>query len=121
MPMNDDEVVLTMLRTASEIEAERLANKALKEPNPNIGTNCILLACVIAAAIGEQIGSDELDNLGDGESLVFMGKCPTLNIVQLAEAIEKHHAAERASLERRIAELKDQLEEARYEAMGDDL
>ena len=76
---------------------------------------------MIAAAIGEQIGSDELDNLGDGESLVFMGKCPTLNIVQLAEAIEKHHAAERASLERRIAELKDQLEEARYEAMGDDL
>ena len=36
MPMNDDEVVLTTLRTASEIEAERLANKALKEPNPNI-------------------------------------------------------------------------------------
>lgn len=31
--------------------------------------------------------NNEVDNLGDGESICFLGELPTVNIVELAEAI----------------------------------
>ena len=44
------------------------------------------LARVIADGIAKQ--DPEFDNLGDGESIVFMSEMPTINVVQLAEYIE---------------------------------
>jgi hypothetical protein len=55
---------------------------------------------------------NELDNLGDGESVVLMGKCPTINVVQLAEKIIMYRNTEAATLKHRIDELKAELEEA---------
>jgi len=43
------------------------------------------LAQVIANEIVAQ--GNEIDNLGDNESIVLTGKCPTVNLVQLAEKI----------------------------------
>ncbi len=44
------------------------------------------LAIVIADEIMLQQGN-ETDNLGDGESIVLMGKMPVINLKQLAERI----------------------------------
>lgn len=41
------------------------------------------LAEKIAEAIAEQ--SQEFDNLGDNESIIFVGHTPTINLVMLAE------------------------------------
>ena len=87
--------------------------------DPVIGPSIQSLGILIAVEIAKQ--DQEIDNLGDGESIVFMGKCPVLNVVQLAEKIIAYQATERATLERRIAELETELENAHYEAMGDDL
>ena len=43
------------------------------------------LAEFIAVEIAAQ--DNETDNLGDGESIVLMSDCPTINLVQLAERI----------------------------------
>ena len=45
------------------------------------------LAQVIADEIARQ--GNEVDNLGDNESVVLMDNCPTINLVQLAECIIK--------------------------------
>ena len=75
--------------------------------DPVIGPSIQSLAILIAVEIAKQ--DNELDNLGDGESVVFMGKCPTINLVQLAEKIVEYQRTERASLERRIYELTTEL------------
>ena len=78
------------------------------------------LAILIAVGFAQQ--GEELDNLGDGESVVFMGKCPTINVVQLAEKINsEYHNTEVATLKSRIEALESELEEAHYQAMGEDL
>lgn len=77
------------------------------------------IAILVAVEFVKQ--GEELDNLGDGESVVFMGKCPTINVVQLAEKINEYHNIDVAALKSRIESLESELEEAHYEAMGDDL
>ena len=77
------------------------------------------LAILLTVGFAQQ--GEELDNLGDGESVVFMGKCPTINVVQLAEKINEYHNTEVATLKSRIESLESELEEAHYEAMGEDL
>jgi hypothetical protein len=47
--------------------------------DPIIGPRIQSIAILIAVEIAKQ--GNELDNLGDGESVVFMGKCPTINVV----------------------------------------
>jgi len=86
-----------------------------KPVDPRIQSIAILIAVEFARQ------GEELDNLGDGESVVFMGKCPTINVVQLAEKIIGYHDTEMAPLQRRIDELESELQEAHYEAMGEDL
>lgn len=45
------------------------------------------LAQFIAETIAEQ--GVETDNLGDGESIVLIGHLPTINLVELAEKINR--------------------------------
>ena len=45
------------------------------------------LSIAIAEEIVRQNGEDYVDNLGDGESLLFTGTTPVVNVVQMAEAI----------------------------------
>lgn len=78
------------------------------EPNPKlVGPSTHSLAILIAVEIAKQ--DNEVDNLGDNESIVLMGKCPTINLVQLAEKIIEYQRTETATLERRIYELTTEL------------
>lgn len=91
------------------------------EPNPKlsdpiIGPRIQSLAVFLAVEFAKQ--DNELDNLGDGESIVFMGKCPTINVVQLAEKIVEYHNTEAVTLQRRIDELARIIKLG--ETMGDD-
>lgn len=86
------------------------------EPRPDVAE----LAQKIAQALAEQEGVGEVDDLGDGESIVFMDKCPTLNIVQLAEAMQheidaakRGHALEADALKAEIERLKIEIENAK--------
>ena len=45
------------------------------------------MAVVIAKEIIRQNDADNIDNLGDGESLLFTGNTPVVNVVELAEVI----------------------------------
>ena len=45
------------------------------------------LEVVIAKEIIRQNGVDNVDNLGDTESIVLMGALPTINVVELSEKI----------------------------------
>lgn len=45
------------------------------------------LGAMIAGAIRQQHGDDQVDNLGDGESLLLMGFSPAINIVELIEQL----------------------------------
>ncbi len=45
------------------------------------------LGSLIAAEICRQAGPDMVDNLGDGESIIFTGPCPAVNLTELAEKI----------------------------------
>lgn len=42
---------------------------------------------MIAEEIVRQNGVDNVDNLGDAESIVLTGACPTVNVVELSEKI----------------------------------
>jgi hypothetical protein len=61
------------------------------------------IAILIAVEIAKQ--GNEVDNLGDGESVVLMGKHPTINVMQLAEKIVEFDDTKTAALQRRIDEL----------------
>ena len=101
---------------------DRAIERALgpAEPNPKLIEKRIQsLAILIAVELSHQ--RNELDNLGDNESVVLVGKCPTINLVQLAEKIDAYYKLDAAALEKRIEELKLELENAHYEAMGEDL
>jgi len=54
-----------------------------------MGLNKQQLADVIAEEIGRQWGIDITDNLGDGESIIYLGddKLPAINVMELAETI----------------------------------
>jgi hypothetical protein len=94
--------------------------RALAEPSPALVDKRVQsLAILIAVELSHQ--RNELDNLGDNESVVLVGKCPTINLMQLAEKIDVHYKLDAAALEKRIEELQTELENAHYEAMGDDL
>lgn len=74
------------------------------EPNPRIVAKRIQsLAALIAVELSHQ--RNELDNLGDNESVVLVGKCPVINLVQLAEKIDAHYKLDPATLEKRIEDL----------------
>jgi hypothetical protein len=88
-------------------------------PIPPVDPRVQSLAILLAVGFAQQ--GEELDNLGDGESVVFMGKCPTINVVQLAEKINEYHNIDVAALKSRIESLESELENAHYEAMGEDL
>ena len=98
----------------SETEASRLSDHLQhdhsppKLSDPIVGPRIQSLAILIAAELAQQ--GEELDNLGDGESVVFMGQCPTINVVQLAERINALHDAEMGTLKYRIGELENDLE-----------
>jgi hypothetical protein len=73
------------------------------------------LAILIAVEIAKQ--DADIDNLGDCESIVFMGKCPMINLVQLAEKIDAYCKLDAAeALKKRIAELEIDLELAQHDA-----
>lgn len=72
------------------------------------------LAIQIAVEIAKQ--DNDVDNLGDGESIVLMSKCPTINLVQLAERIDYYREAEVMALQRRIESLELDLELAQHDA-----
>lgn len=90
----------------------------LAEPNPKLDDKHIQsLAILIAVEIAKQ--DNELDNLGDNESVVLVGKCPTINLVQLAERIDEHYRSlpnmlttQIATLEAEIVTLANQVMEA---------
>ena len=91
------------------LENERVA--ALKEPNPKLTDKRIqALAVLIAVELSHQ--DNELDNLGDNESVVLQGKCPTINLVQLAEKIDTYYRLSTTSLKERISELERDIDRA---------
>jgi len=68
------------------------------------------MGVLIAEALGEQENLGEVDDLGDGESIVLMDKCPVLNITQLAEFIVNAQRSHKAALEAELKVLRDGLE-----------
>jgi len=102
---------------ALEADGEKLRQLTGEDQGPSklydpiIGPRIQSLAILIAVEFAKQ--GNELDNLGDGESVIFMGKCPTINVVQLAEKVEAHHNTELATLQHRIETLQNELETAR--------
>lgn len=108
------------METVASQLSDHLQHDHPAEPNPALIDKRIqALAILIAVELSHQ--RNELDNLGDNESVVLVGKCPVINLVQLAEKIDAHYKLDTVALEKRIEELKDELENAHYEAMGDDL
>jgi len=104
------------MERALEADGEKLRQMTGENHGPFHIMQIRARAYKIAAAIGEQIGADMLDNLGDGESLVFMGKLPALNIVQLAETMQEEvdtlkrgHALEVEYLKTKIEALEIEL------------
>jgi hypothetical protein len=100
---------MTEMQRALEADGEKLRQLTgedhgpFKLCDPIVGPRIQSLAILIAVEIAKQ--DNELDNLGDGESVVFMGKCPTINLVQLAEKINTHRDTELATLQSRIEAL----------------
>ena len=77
------------------------AEHALAEPSPALVDKRVQsLAILIAVELSHQ--RNELDNLGDNESVVLVGKCPTINLMQLAEKIDAHYKLDAAALEKRV-------------------
>ena len=67
------------------------AMAALKEPKPQ-APKSDPLALELAKKIAELIAAqnEEFDELGDSESICFMGELPTINLVELAEGIQTY-------------------------------
>jgi hypothetical protein len=81
------------------------------EPKPEDHDPAVLaMGMVIAEALAEQENLGDVDDLGDGESIVLLDRCPVLNITQLAEAIVKHQRSHKAALEAELKVLRDGLE-----------
>lgn len=85
---------------------------------PTLDARVQSLAIMIAVELAKQ--DSEVDNLGDNESIVFVGKCPTINLVQLAEKINAYYKQDADALEKRLEEMQIELELAQNDTMGDD-
>lgn len=97
------------MERALEADGEKLRQLTGKDHGPfklcepPVDAHIQSLAILIAVELAQQ--DNELDNLGDGESVVLMGKCPTINLVLLAEKINASRDTEVATLQRRIESL----------------
>ena len=95
---------------ALEADGEKLRQLTGEEHGPftkAVDNRIQSLAIFIAVEIVKQ--GNEVDNFGDGRTVVLTGKYPTINVVQLAEKISAYHNTEVAILKRRIDELKDEI------------
>jgi hypothetical protein len=79
-----DEEDSEKLREANDCADAMETYRARIKPVPALSAD-EQLGVLIAGEIGRQHGHDNVDNLGDGESLLLLGFSPAINVVELVE------------------------------------